>query len=138
MTDQAILKQIHKEMADAVQGIAAKYNVQIYQAGGSIGAGVTTLKFKVQALTESGVPIMEPMSETARHLLVMDINHPAVTMDNVDGFKFTDRTGKEMTIVGYNSQAPKNSVKLQDKAGKTYRAPGGYVRQNLPYQRQTT
>ena len=129
---RSLLSTLREEINSALAPVAAKHGITLHAGNASYTSTSFTFKLEGRGKSAEGKPML---SELEKRSLVMEINHPSVTEENVAGFQFKDtRTGRTQTIVGYNSKAPKYSVRLVDDQGTASKAPGGYVRLNIPYQ----
>ncbi len=129
MISTQLLKTLREEINAALETVGMKHGVLLRVENGSYSSTEFNFKLNGREMGESGTA---KLSSGEKMMIVAEINHPSVTEENVEGFTFTDRkSGRTMTITGYNAKAPKFCIKLIDNMGQGSRAPGGYVRQNL-------
>jgi len=116
----ATCKMLSEDIMDALQSVAVKHGLTLGKKGGKYSEAEFTL------------PITMSVLELKQGNVKADFVVFAEMMGaDPDWFNqsFTTVLGERLTIVGLNTRAPKNCIKIENENGTQYKCSPAYVRQ---------
>lgn len=129
MLTKSKVELIAKDVSVALEAIAAKHGLSFKRGGGKFNHDsfkIASIEFIVGSADKVGkVERVSPAQKNAYEVY-------GVTFNGLPPLGTTFRDGSALlTIVGWNTKAPKNPVMLEDAKGKGFKAPLGYVKRKL-------
>ena len=120
--NRAVCKILSEDIMDALEAVAERHGLTLDRKGGKYDDASFTL------------PVIFSIAEFKTKQDNNDfLNNAAIFGVDPDWLdrEFTTSSGKTLKIVGLNTRAPKNCIKLEDDGGRSFKCSPEYVRQFL-------
>lgn len=112
--NRATANKLHAEMTSAMREVAARYGLEVKEHGGRFSATEYSTKYTMVA-TPKGKSAAQVEFETHCRMYMLKPEHFGAT--------FTDLSGKKFKVVGCRPKARKNTIVVENTAGKRWVMP---------------